>query len=88
MFAQDIYVARRQQLQSKMNSGGLILLMGNGESPMNYLDNTYRFRQDSHFLYFTGLDRPNLAALIDLDEQQVTVFGDELSIEYIVWMGP
>ncbi len=87
MFKQDIYVTRRQQLQSQL-SGGLILLMGNGESPMNYLDNTYRFRQDSHFLYFTGLDRPNLAALIDLDEQQTIIFGDELSIEYIVWMGP
>ncbi len=87
MFEQHIYVERRRRLQEKMSSG-LILLMGNVESPMNFPDNTYRFRQDSHFLYFLGLDRPGLAGVIDLDEQQTAIYGDELSIEHIVWMGP
>ena len=66
MFSRETYQTRRKNLQSKMNSG-LILLLGNAESPMNYADNCYRFRQDSSFLYFFGLNQPDLAAVIDLD---------------------
>jgi len=54
---------------------------------MNYADNTYRFRQDSTFLYFFGLDYPNLAAIIDIDEDKDIVFGNELTIDDIVWTG-
>ena len=54
---------------------------------MNYKDNTYPFRQDSTFLYFFGLDFPGLGALLDIDEGISTVFGDELTIDDIVWMG-
>ena len=65
-----------------------MLLMGNDDSPMNYTDNIYPFRQDSHFLYFFGLDRTGLAGVIDLDEQKTIVFGDELTLDHIIWMGP
>ena len=54
---------------------------------MNYADNTYRFRQDSSFLYFFGLDQEDLCAIIDLEEGKDILFGDELSVEYVVWMG-
>jgi Xaa-Pro aminopeptidase len=67
--------------------GGLLLFLGNGESPMNYADNPYTFRQDSTFLYYFGLDQPDLAAVIDVDAGTATIFGDELTIDYIVWMG-
>jgi Xaa-Pro aminopeptidase len=67
--------------------GGLLLFLGHGESPMNYADNPYPFRQDSSFLYYFGLDQPDLAAIIDVDAGTSTVFGDELTIDYIVWMG-
>jgi len=87
MFDQNTYIERRHRLQERLESG-LILLMGNLDSPMNFADNTYRFRQDSHFLYFFGLDSAGLAGLIDIDEQQTTIFGDELTIEHVVWMGP
>ena len=73
-------------MKAKLDSG-LILLLGNSESPMNYADNCYRFRQDSSFLYFFGLDQPDLAAVIDLDEGREIIFGDELTIDDIVWMG-
>jgi len=86
MFETKIYVQRRDRLKKKM-AGGLLLFPGNGESPMNFADNTYHFRQDSSFLYFFGLDQPNLAALIDLDENREIIFGDELTIDDIVWMG-
>ncbi len=87
MFKQSTYVARREGLKEKMDSG-LLVFMGNDYVGMNYKDNTYRFRQDSSFLYFFGIDQENMCAVIDLDEGKEIVFGDELSVEYIVWMGP
>lgn len=55
MFNRETYIARRQQLRQKITNG-IVLLLGNVDSPMNYADNTYYFRQDSSFLYFFGLD--------------------------------
>ena len=54
---------------------------------MNYRDNTYHFRQDSTFLYYFGLDQPSLAGVVDADSGESLLFGDELSIDMIVWMG-
>lgn len=66
---------------------GLLLFLGNDESGMNYADNTYHFRQDSTFLYFFGLPYAGLNAVIDIDNDREIVFGNELSIDAIVWMG-
>ena len=57
MFPPETYSARRAALASRFE-GGLLLFPGNGESPMNYADNCYPFRQDSTFLYCFGLDQP------------------------------
>jgi Xaa-Pro aminopeptidase len=54
---------------------------------MNYADNCYPYRQDSTFLYYFGLAQPKLAAVIDIEENRTTIFGDELTIDDIVWMG-
>lgn len=86
MFSQDIYVARRQQLKNSLDSG-ILLFLGNELSSMNYVDNTYSFRQDSTFLYYFGIDQEGLSAIIDLDEDKEIIFGDELSIDHIIWMG-
>ncbi len=86
MFETEIYISRRNILKSTVKQG-LILLLGNDESPMNYSDNPYYFRQHSTFLYYFGLDIPSLAALIDLDNDTETIFGDELSLDDIVWTG-
>jgi Xaa-Pro aminopeptidase len=86
MFPRDTYVNRRQVLASQFD-GGLLLFPGNRESPMNYADNCYHFRQDSTFLYYFGLGQPDLAAVIDVDAGTTTIFGDELTIDYVVWMG-
>ncbi len=86
MFSRDTYVDRRAVLASKFDSG-LLLFPGNSESPMNYADNCYPFRQDSSFLYYFGLNQPDLAAVIDIDAGSATIFGDELTIDHIVWMG-
>jgi Xaa-Pro aminopeptidase len=87
MFAKETYIRRRERLKAQVQSG-LILLPGNDESPMNYPNNTYPFRQDSSFLYYFGLDEANLMAVIDLDEGTECVFGDDLTVEQIVWTGP
>lgn len=86
MFKKETYIERRKVLAESVSSG-LILLLGNEESPMNYFDNTYHFRQDSTFLYYFGLDQPSLAGVIDADIGEVTLFGDDLTIDMIVWMG-
>lgn len=86
MFDRQTYETRREGLRSRLE-GGLVLLPGNGESPMNYLDNAYPFRQDSTFLYYFGLNRPELAGVIDVDSGEAVVYGDEFTVEHIVWMG-
>jgi Xaa-Pro aminopeptidase len=87
MFRKETYSRRRQELKERLQEG-IILLLGNEESRMNYPDNTYPFRQDSSFLYFFGLDRPGLVAVIDIDDQGETIFGDDIGIEDIIWTGP
>jgi Xaa-Pro aminopeptidase len=86
MFHKDTYINRRQQLVNDLNNG-LAIFIGNSESPMNYLDNTYRYRQDSSFLYFFGLIHPDLVGIIDLDTGETTLYGDDYTIDHIVWMG-
>ena len=87
MFDTDIYVARRKGLAARLEKG-IALFPGNGEVGMNYSANSYHFRQDSNFLYYFGIDRPDLVALADLDEGTSWLFGDDASIEDIVWTGP
>ncbi len=87
MFAKKTYEQRRNKLSRQVKSG-LLLFLSNGESPMNYAANTYRYRQDSTFLYFFGLSFPGLAAVIDVDEERQTMFGDDVGMEDIIWMGP
>jgi len=87
MFSSKTYIARRQQLKAKILDG-IILLPGNVDSPMNYADNTFYFRQDSSFLYFFGLDFQNLAGIIDVESGEDIIFGNDVGIEDIIWMGP
>ena len=87
MFDKKIYIERRKTLKEKFESG-LILFPGNTESPANYAGNTYAFRQDSTFLYYFGLDVPGLAAVIDVDNNTSILFGNDISVDDVVWMGP
>lgn len=86
MFDDKIYAKRRQLLKKRVSSG-LILFLGNEDSPMNYPANAYPFRQDSSFLYFFGLDSPGLSAVVDVDENKDLLFGNDIDIEDIIWMG-
>jgi Xaa-Pro aminopeptidase len=86
MFSEETYRQRREELRGKFENG-VLLFLGNGESPMNFADNCFPFRQDSSFLYYFGLNQPELAAVIDVDQGGAVIFGDELTIDHIVWMG-
>ncbi|MFC0773482.1 aminopeptidase P family protein [Terrimonas alba] len=86
MFSKETYIQRRQRLKKDVGSG-IILLLGNEDTGMNYKDNCYPFRQDSSFLYFIGLDKPSLAAIINIDEDKEIIFGNDPTIDDIVWMG-
>ncbi|ULQ50691.1 aminopeptidase P family protein [Flavihumibacter fluvii] len=87
LFSKAVYINRRKRLQELVGSG-LIVLLGNEESGMNYKDNCYPFRQDSSFLYYFGLDVASLGALIDTDNDSTIIFGNDLSMDDIVWTGP
>ena len=86
MFPTQIYTERRRKLKEDINSG-LILLPGNQDVAFNYPANIYTFRQDSTFLYFFGIDQPSLTGIIDADTGEEIIFGDELTIDDIIWMG-
>lgn len=87
MFESSIYQKRRQALREKMSSG-IILILGNNEAPANYPDNTYKFRQDSSFLYFFGHAHPGYAGIIDIDAGEEYFSGDDVTMDDIIWMGP
>ena len=86
MFATEIYQKRRQKLIQQVK-GGLILLLGNIDSPFNSEDNCYRFRQGSSFLYFCGLDKPGLAAVLDIDSGSEILFGPRQNLDDVIWSG-
>jgi Xaa-Pro aminopeptidase len=87
MFSQETYTVRRKTLKKNTTDGGLLLFFGNDEAGCNYADNTYPYRQDSTFLYYFGLPYAGLAAVIDIDEDREIIFGDELTVDDIIWMG-
>ncbi|MDR0982575.1 MAG: aminopeptidase P family protein [Culturomica sp.] len=86
MFEASLYQKRRTQLKSRIKNG-LVLILGNNEVAYNYPNNTYKFRQDSNFLYFFGLNLPEFAGLLDVDSGEEILFGNDVDIDDIIWMG-
>lgn len=87
MFDQQTFIRRRAELKSLIKEG-IIILFGNNESPCNFPNNGYYpFRQDSSFLYYFGQSRDGLVGVIDVDNNQETLIGDDIDIEDIVWYG-
>lgn len=93
MFTKENYIARRSALIRKMKDAGesgILLFLGNIDVPsQGSVDcNGYDFRQDSHFLYFFGIDAPRWAAIIDLGAEEACTYADDYDIDDIIWMGP
>ena len=87
MFTKETYIERRKVLKENVKNG-VILICGNDLSPMNCEDNAYPFMQDSTFLYYFGLNRENLFGVIDIDNDKEYIFGNEITMDDIIWMGP
>ena len=91
MFQANVYVNRRRALLSRMEAlgaKGVAVFLGNVDAPTNYRGNDYKFRQDSNFLYFWGIDEPGFAAVLDLDSGAEVLYGNDVDIDDIIWMGP
>lgn len=92
MFAPATYRQRRLALATRLQADGargLVLLPGHHDSPINYADNAYPFRQDSNVLYFCGLAQPGLALLIDIDTGgTTTLVAEDADLDHQVWTGP
>lgn len=86
MFDKDVYISRRKRLKELVGNG-LVLIVGNSESPMSYSDNSYNFIQDSTFLYYFGLNSPDLVGVMDIDSDEDYIFGKEFTMDDIIWMG-
>ncbi len=86
MFDKNIYINRREILKKDVKSG-IILLVGNKDVSFNYPANIYSFRQDSNFLYFFGINQPDLVGLIDIDNNKDYIFGNDVDMDDIIWMG-
>ena len=87
MFSKETYIRRRAELK-KLVGNGVIILFGNNEAPANYPANSYApMRQDSSFLYYFGQHRDGLVGVIDIDNDEEWLFGDDIDVEDIVWMG-
>ena len=82
----NTYRSRREHLRADVD-GGAILILGNNDAPKNYLDNVYPFRQDSHFLYYAGVNETGMAALIEPDGRDI-LFGRPFDPDDLVWHGP
>ena len=67
---------------------GIAIFIGNAEAPAQYRDNCYKYRQDSTWLYYFGIDQPLYAAILDFDEGRETIYADDFEIGDIIWMGP
>ena len=87
MFSAKTYTARRQELRTKIGSG-ILLFPGNLAAPNNYPNNAYYFRQDSSFLYYFGLNIPAVTGLIDIEAGTEELYGDDFTVEDIIWTGP
>ena len=87
MFSKETYIRRRQDLK-RLVGEGIVVLFGNNEAPYNYPANAYApMRQDSSFLYYFGQHRDGLVGVIDIDNDEEWLFGDDIDVEDIVWMG-
>lgn len=91
MFEKKVYTERRGTLLKKLQeagASGIAIFIGNADAPAQYRDNCYKFRQDSSWLYYWGVDEPMWAAIIDIDAGTETMYADDVDIDDIIWMGP
>jgi len=86
MFKKEVYKSRRDRLAKKFESG-VLLFLGNSEAFLTDSGNAYKFRNNSSFLYFYGYNEPDMAGVIDVDSGEEIFFGNDVTMDDIIWMG-
>jgi Xaa-Pro aminopeptidase len=82
----EVYRERRNRIREAIGDG-VVLWLGHIQQPRNYVANTFPFRQNSHFLYFTGLGQPDLALLSYPERDFDVLFCRQPTMDDIVWSG-
>ncbi len=82
----QVYKDRRNKIREAVG-GGVILWLGHTLQPRNYTDNTFPFRQNSHFVYYTGLAEPDLAVLSFPERDNDVLFSRPTTMDDIIWSG-
>lgn len=87
----DVFCANRKklcaELREKVPAHSLVHFKG-GQATTRYdSDHEPLFRQESYFLYLTGVKEPDVSVVIDVDSCQTTLFIPKLPQEYATIMG-
>ena len=82
----EVFRERRNKIREAVG-GGVILWLGHMPQPRNYTDNTFAFRQNSHFLYYTGLAEPDLAVLSYPERDNDILFSRPTTMDDVIWSG-
>ena len=79
----------RQKLTERFEEDqkGVIYLKGAGLMHRYGTDYEFPFRQESQFLYLTGIQEPDYATLIDLKTGEYHLFAPVRDVQYAVWHG-
>lgn len=85
MFESGTYQSRRDALAHGMR--GIGIFPANPPSPMNYAHNTLPYVQDGCFSYYFGIREPQFAGAIDFDSAESVLFGDDPSLDALIWLG-
>ena len=80
------YKTLRSALAKKISGDALILLDGGKPVPRNF-DVDYTFRQNSDFLYLTGVEEPGCHLVIDPKTRRETLFVPRIDSHHRVWEG-
>lgn len=81
----DLYAKNRRALADRLPDTLIVAqaapeVIRNGDVPFAY-------RQDSNFLYMTGIEEPGYTLLIDPHRNEETLFVPKLTQEHAVWLG-
>lgn len=71
-FKQDFFTNNRKKLKNLFMGTAPIVLSANGLLQQNS-DNTYPFRQDSSFWYFTGINIPGALLVMDREDEYLII---------------
>jgi len=67
---------------------GILYVEGGVESYRRYTGTSNLFRQESNFLYLTGVENPGFRLILSLQTSQSYLFAPDLPPDYPIWNGP